>query len=41
MHAVSAKEGLSRQQRDQDAMFVGVTFPTKLNEALKKLLSSD
>ena len=34
----SAKEGLTPKQRDRDALFVGISFPTKLNELLKSLL---
>lgn len=41
MYGVSAREGLNRSQRDRSAFVVGVSFPTKLNEGLKKLLKSD
>lgn len=39
--ARSAKEGTDATTRDRSAWFVGVSFPTQLNEALKRLLKSD
>jgi hypothetical protein len=41
MHGVSAKENLDSSQRDRDALFAGISFPTKLTEGLKKLLAAD
>lgn len=38
MKGRSGKDGLDSKQRDRSATFVGVSFPTKLNELLRKAL---
>ena len=41
MRGASAKLGLDKHQRDQSAWFVGISFPTKLNDLLKKAISNE